>query len=303
MKNIVILGGNGMLGYMLVDYLSKNDIINTTATVRSLKDNQDIINKYKNVKWVEFNVGDDLSVIDGCEYIINAIGTTKPRIDENNLDSIKNAIEVNSVFPYDLAIRTSTNGQQVIQILTDCVFSGTYQCGDCYTEKSYKDATDIYGKSKILGEVVSRNVYNLRCSIIGPEFKRKQFLLEWVRNQHTNVILNGFSNHYWNGITTLHFAKICESIIVNELKPSNSIQHIAPSNVISKLDLIRCISNCFDRKDIVINEDTTNFRNMMLGTNFDVSNDFIWKITGYELPPTIEKMVEELVTYINTMEE
>ena len=98
----------------------------------------------------------------------------------------------------------------MIQIATDCVYSG--KTGG-YNEDSLHDALDAYGKTKSLGEVRSSTFLNIRSSIIGPEINHKVLLLEWFLKQPKGAVLNGFSNHLWNGVTTLQFAELCLTII------------------------------------------------------------------------------------------
>jgi dTDP-4-dehydrorhamnose reductase len=70
-----------------------------------------------------------------------------------------------------LAIFAEDSGAKVIQIATDCVFSGS---NGSYLETDPHDATDVYGKTKSDGEIESSAVMQLRCSIIGRENKGKK---------------------------------------------------------------------------------------------------------------------------------
>ena len=82
---------------------------------------------------------------------------------------------------------TSKNNIKVIQIGTDCVYSGKK---GLYSETDKHDPLDVYGKSKSLGEVFDGSALIIRCSIIGPEFKKqKSFLFEWFLNQHVDCVI------------------------------------------------------------------------------------------------------------------
>jgi dTDP-4-dehydrorhamnose reductase len=69
------------------------------------------------------------------------------------------------------------NSQKKIRLIhfsTDCVFSGTK--GN-YKETDLPDAQDIYGRSKLLGQISYSNTLTLRTSIIGHELQTKYSLL------------------------------------------------------------------------------------------------------------------------------
>lgn len=245
---MIITGSTGMLGSMV------------TKTVRGS------IGLNRN----QFKVGDK---IPDEGRIINCIGLIKFYCKD-----IEQAIRVNALFPHTLPSGT-------IQIATDCVYSGTK--GD-YTENSPHDATDIYGKTKSLGE--AEHLKNLRCSIIGPEIKNHISLLDWFLQQDS---VNGFTNHLWNGVTTYHFAKIVKGVIENNLELP-SLQHIVPADKVTKSELLQIIAKAYN-KDVIIRETEAPVSiDRTLATNNPELNLKLWQNAGYDSPPTIEQMVTEL---------
>lgn len=204
---------------------------------------------------------------------VNCIGLIKPYCDD-----VPKAIRVNAIFPHSLPEGT-------IQIATDCVYSGTK--GN-YVETDSHDATDTYGKTKSLGE--APHLKNLRCSIIGPEIKNHLSLHDWFLSQEK---ANGFTNHLWNGITTLHFSKIVQGAIREDIKLP-PVQHIVPADIVSKAELLRILAEAY-KKDIPVT-DTEDSEGVMrtLSTNNPDMNLRLWKAAGYSSPPTIKDMVEEL---------
>jgi dTDP-4-dehydrorhamnose reductase len=165
-------------------------------------------------------------------------------------------------------------------------------------ESNKHDALDVYGKTKSLGEVWLPNVNHLRCSIIGPEPKSYVSLLEWFRRQPHNAKISGYKNHLWNGVTTLHFAKICHGIIKDNTALTY-LQHVVPSGDITKNDLLCCFSRCYKRLDIQIT--ATNASEVIdrrLATENQQTNELLWKNAGYKTrPPKIEEMVEEMADF------
>ena len=126
---------------------------------------------------------------------------------------VERAIRINALFPHQLARAAHRHGVRLIQIATDCVFSGSR---GKYTEADDHDALDVYGKTKSLGELHVPGALNIRCSIIGPEGKGRTSLMEWFLAQPAGSTVNGFTHHLWNGVTTLQFARLCERIILTE---------------------------------------------------------------------------------------
>lgn len=282
-KKIVILGTTGMLGSMLLEVFSKEGGLETIGINRKRLDAE------------AAGVKEIVRAIKGAKWVINAIGITKPHIHEDSNYEIERAIKVNSLFPHLLAQASNKTGSKVIQITTDCVYTGRK---GRYIETDLHDAVDVYGKTKSLGEVYEKNFYNFRCSIIGLESKgRNKFLLEWFLSQGKGAKLNGFTNHRWNGVTTLHFAKICAGIIKNDLKLPH-IQYIVPKDSVSKADLLEIFSKEFKRRDIQIKriKDKTS-SDRTLSTSNKKLNARIWKLAGFKKPPTIRQMIKEMAGY------
>ena len=304
---VLVLGGSGMLGSMVADVLRKNKNIELYATARNSKV---LKQRIGNLEWVYLDINnqdvEELSVdieelVKDKHYVINCIGMTKPFTHDDNRDEITRAIRNNSTFPHILEEVATEHNVKVIQIATDCVYSGL--AGD-YSEKSKSDALDVYGKTKSLGEVISDNVWNLRCSIIGPEPKTPtSYLMEWFLTQPGESECDGYANHFWNGITTLHFAKICEGIVLNDVSTMQNMQHIVPSSKMAKHDMLEAFGNLFGRKDIKINKvDAPVVVDRTLSTISEVNNLYLWKNAGYDTPPTVKQMLEELSEYDYGME-
>lgn len=285
MKHVLLLGDNGMLGSMFRRVLSDEPLrLSTTCRTPSRPDQ------------IRFDVESDdiyrlLADVGPVDAVINAIGVIKPRIDEASIESRLSAIRVNAAFPHHLAVAAKNNGAHVFQIATDCVYSGVEKL---YSEKSLHDPTDVYGKTKSLGETPSDNVLHLRASIIGPEEGRSTSLWEWVRNQPFNATINGFLNHLWNGVTTFHFSKIVKGLITNEIFLSGVV-HLVPEDVVPKADLVEFIAKASSREDISINRvDASNSVDRTLSTLEPERNRMLWSLAGYSAPPTIESMVLEV---------
>ncbi len=224
--NAIVLGSRGMLGHMVLKVLEQQK----EWEVRGV-DSRDFD--------VETFTPQDVS---GYEYVINCIGALAGS-DEAQME------KVNAEFPLRLAKATSA---KIIHMSTDGVFSGK---GGPYDESSPADATDAYGRSKLEGEVNAPNVLNIRTSIIGPSPYKKKGLLEGFLSQPDGATVQGYTNHIWNGATTLQFAELCEKIIktgmFDSLRQESSVFHFAPNGPVSKYTLLELCKEVW-RKNVKI---------------------------------------------------
>lgn len=270
---ILVLGASGMLGSAVYDVLSRE--FDVTPASRSAG---------------TFDL--DAPLVDGYQWIINAIGVTKPMAGRDDL------YRVNAQFPRDLANTAERTGVRIIQIATDGVFSGAR---GSYKESDPHDATDEYARSKSLGEVNSPAVLHLRCSIIGPEPREPRYLLEWMRRQPQSATVRGFTNHLWNGITTMHFGRIVAGIVRGGIDVP-SVQHVIPTGVITKANLLRELARAYGRTDLHIEdvEAPESIDRTLITERPDV-NAALWRAAGYDQPPRIPQMIEALAASRSTV--
>tara|TARA_B100000073_G_scaffold336060_1_gene330376 strand:+ start:739 stop:1662 length:924 start_codon:yes stop_codon:yes gene_type:complete len=293
-KKILVLGASGMLGKMVSLHLNSKKFFDVIVTSRSQNKfiSENFSGKYLNLD-INFNTKNFLNKFfnenSDYKYIVNCIGVIKPKINESDISSIQNTILTNSYFPLDIQEIANQRGIKYIQIGTDCVYSG--KDGN-YKENSYMDAEDLYGKSKIVGEIPGQNKFLIRSSIIGPEEGTGYSLMNWfLKNKDLKV--SGFKNHLWNGVTTLNFSRIVEGIIMND-EIEFKIQHLLPKNNITKANLLEAFKECF-KKDIKIDHvDADIVIDRTLDTNNTKVNQDLWTAAGYSTIPTIEENIEEL---------
>jgi dTDP-4-dehydrorhamnose reductase len=293
---VVILGGSGMLGSMVADVLSRDARLQVTATARSQSLAQVCTTQLPEASWHVFDcqVERTWSVLNGADWVINAIGITKPLIHDDNPAEVERAIHVNALFPQLLGKRAEQTGTRILQIATDCVYSGAR---GSYVERDAHDALDVYGKTKSLGEAHYPDLHHLRCSIIGPEPKERKFLVEWFLSQGPNKELNGFINHQWNGVTTLHFARICQGVITRNLELPH-LQHVVPSGSMSKADMLIELAAAYKLPDITVRRvEAGTVVDRTLQTENEGLNQVLWDAAGYQQPPTVGDMIREMARY------
>jgi dTDP-4-dehydrorhamnose reductase len=299
MKKVLVLGGNGMLGAALVRWFADNAQVLTTATSRTGESPLGLPGTSNGVNWValdvdQTSVGELLDLCGRFDLVVNAIGRIKQRINLKSLADREATLRANSVFALMLAQAAEAGGFKVVQIATDCVFSGNV---GGYTETDKHDADDLYGMSKSLGEIESSKVFNLRCSIIGLELSSSFSLLNWFLAQPKGAQINGYTNHFWNGITALHFAKICGGLLAAETSCAFNT-HLVPANCLTKHDLLNVFSEAFDRRDVtIIPIEAPQRIDRTLTTGNEELNQKLWLNAGYSTPPSIEEMVAEIASH------
>ncbi len=296
---VAVLGASGMLGSMIVKRLSRNPDLRVLATLRNPSRWEALQSSLPSVQWrtLDAEQADDQVIaraVEGASWVVNAIGIIKPYVKDDKPDQVQRAVRVNALFPHLLAAAAEKTGFRVVQIATDCVYSGVK--GD-YAEGDAHDAWDVYGKTKSLGEVYSPNVFHLRCSIIGPETQAHHSLMDWFLGQPPNGSVNGFLNHLWNGVTTLQFARLFEGIALSQPELAH-VQHVIPADRIAKADLLASLAENFARPDIAINRMNASVAvDRTLVTAHPQANQDLWKRAGYDQPPTTREMVAELAAF------
>lgn len=297
---VVVLGASGMLGSMVLDCLVQESAEQVVATVRGKDLLQRLQAAYGNrVVWHLLDAENCMAsgiteVLVNAEFVINGIGVIKPYIHDDNAAEVERAIMVNALFPHLLAGEAERIGCRVLQIATDCVYSGSK---GRYVEKDAHDPLDVYGKTKSLGEVYSPNVFHLRCSIVGPEPKGHVSLLDWFLGQERSGVVGGYTNHRWNGVTTLHFARLCLGIIRQGLGLPH-LQHLVPTGDVTKAELLECFGREFGRPDVTINPtEAKTVVDRTLATQDQSLNRRLWAAAGYAEPPSVRQMVAEMAQF------
>lgn len=263
MKKIIVLGSNGMAGHIITLYLleqKKYEIYDFCHNKKIRKEsiNVDVTNtKALNLLFEEIKP----------DIVINCIGILKENCDKNLLLSSF----INSFFPKYLEKYFKNSSCKIIHLSTDCVFDGRK---GSYIETDIKNATDIYGITKGMGEIINEKDLTIRTSIIGPEIKDGESLFDWFMKQEGAI--DGYENVWWTGVTTLELAKIIDYIIENNI---SGLYHIIPKEKINKFTLLSYIKDIFKKDKIKIyKEIKTRLDKSLLTTK----SDFKYVIKNYK---------------------
>ena len=278
---VLVLGGSGMLGHTLFRTLAENPQIDAFATLR---------NSYACSNFSPQLHDRLLSGVDATDFdtVTSAFSRCRPEVVVNCVGLVKQlgaskdplaALPINAILPHRLARLCAVAGARLVHISTDCVFSGR-QGG--YTEADFPDAEDLYGRSKLLGEVDEPHAVTLRTSIIGREIGSRNGLVEWFLGERGCV--KGFTNAVFSGVTTNELARV----ILERVLPRSDIRGVwhVSSSPIAKHDLLKLLRAEFGL-DVVIEPDPS----LVIDRSLDSSR--FKDATGYA-PPDWERMISEL---------
>ena len=269
---ILILGSTGVLGSTLNLFLKNKKLklffISRKKNLKSHKYLKDFTN-YKKLENIITNINP--------EIIINCIGVTKFH---NEYDNIKNTKLINTNLPIYLSKFCLRKKIYFLHISTDCVFLGNK--GN-YSDKSIKDAKDLYGLTKNKGEVKNKFSATIRTSFIGPETNSSKSLLNWFLSQKKQV--NGFSKAFFSGLTSIELSKIIYKYFIIKKDFYNQIINIGGKKI-SKYKLLKIIKVVFNKKIDIINYSRFQIDRSLNSTKF-------MKLSKYRLP-TWPYLINEL---------
>lgn len=270
---VLVLGASGMVGHVIAIYLQERGFKVTTFTRSPFKYCQNIIGDATDHHKLS-------GIIKEKRYdaIINSIGILNEEADYNK----PLAILLNSYLPHFLSQLAQSKASKVIQISTDCVFSGKE---GSYTEKSLPDGLAFYDKTKALGEIVNKRDLTFRTSIIGPDLNKEGAgLFNWFMSQVSDI--NGYSSAIWTGVTSLVLAEAIESALAQNL---TGLYHLVNNVSISKLELLNMFNHYMrcDRLNIKPSDIV-----MIDKSLINTRKDFIFTIPEYAI------MVAEMKEWI-----
>lgn len=245
---VLVLGADGMLGHQVVRSLVAAGH-SPVATTRRRPDGSvaDALAGVRVIAGVDVIHRDRVISIlrdAAAAAVVNCAGIVKQR--EESRDPVE-SIRVNSLFPHELAALCRVAGARLIHISTDCVFSGAR---GSYTEDDTPDPLDLYGRTKLLGEVNAAGAITLRTSILGLELRRKESLVEWFLAQRNAV--SGWRKAVYSGVTTFELARVVISLL-EDLPDLYGVWHVSAGRI-DKYDLLCRLRDAL-RADIDVEPD------------------------------------------------
>lgn len=234
---VMVVGASGMLGHRVARHFARSR--DTVALLRKGNRPPRLVRALAGARVVETGPldGDAIAaLLDHYrpELVINAAGLIKQRPEASDPVAM---IEANALLPHRLAAHCSTRAVRLIHVSSDCVFNG-YR--GHYREEDPTDASDLYGRTKRLGEPTGRGVLTMRTSIIGPEIGTAYGLLEWFRARQRTTA-NGYRRVIFPGLPTIRVAMLLETV-ADRFPLLDGLYHVG-AEPIAKHDLLSLIND------------------------------------------------------------
>lgn len=281
---VTVLGADGMLGHVVARTMRQRGDHVTAVTRRRPNDLVAAA-----LTGVEVITGVDARVTDTVvtamvearpDVVVNCIGMVKQR---PGGQAATEAILVNSLLPHRLSELCALADARLITLSTDCVFSGR---SGSYNEQDVPDPVDVYGRSKLLGEVHAPHAVTLRTSIIGLELDRGTGLVEWFLAQSGTV--SGWDKALYSGLTTAELARVI-ALVAHEQPSLSGLWHVA-GPVIDKHSLLVQLARTLGRDVEIMRSPDVVIDRTLDANRFAIA-------TGYR-PPTWDVMLADLADEI-----
>jgi dTDP-4-dehydrorhamnose reductase len=280
---VLILGGEGMLGHKVFQVLSQR-----LETFVTFQNPQGLWKSYPVYEEVDHER--TIGGVDAMDFdtVVRAFAQVRPHVAVNCIGIIKQlreakdpiiSINLNSLFPNRLAELCAATGTRMFHISTDCVFSGRK---GSYTEDDIPDAEDLYGRTKLLGEVIREGCLTIRTSIFGRDFAKQSALLEWFLSNRGGRV-RGYANAIYTGFPTQVLARIMGDLIAD--LPDLSGLYQVSSEPIGKYDLLVKI-----RDAMALDIEIEPYEDFYCDRSLDCSR--FRAETGYKIPEWDEMIAE-----------
>jgi dTDP-4-dehydrorhamnose reductase len=268
---VLVLGGDGMLGHEL--YRELRDHHETRVTQRSQSPEPHV---FAGVEVRGSRRIEEIIAQFRPAAVVNCIGIVKQRPESEEAIT---SIEVNALLPHRLAIACRAAGAHLVQLSTDCVFSGDK---GGYREEDRPDPVDVYGRSKLLGEVTGEGALTLRTSMIGLGLNRKTSLVDWFLAQQGKV--QGYRRAIFSGLTTRELSRVIR-MIVEKHPQASGLYHLSAAPI-DKYTLLVKLRERLGRSVDIVPADEPHIDRSLDSTRFR-------RVFGWQ-PPPWDAMLDEL---------
>ena len=244
---ILILGASGMLGNALLRFFTESIgyvVYGSVRTERAKsfipKNLQD--NIFAGVDVENFDSLTRLFAFVRPDVVVNCVGLVKQLA---AAEDVLSALPINSLLPHRLARLCEISNCRLVHMSTDCVFSGHK---GMYVETDIPDASDLYGRSKHMGEVDYQNAITLRTSIIGHELDGERSLINWFLAQKDKV--KGFKKAIFSGLPTVEVARVIRDYVIPNPE-LHGLYHLSV-DPISKFDLLTLVNEVYGKNISIV---------------------------------------------------
>lgn len=268
---ILVLGASGMLGNAMLRVMSAQEGWSVFGTVRGADPALHMAApRAVLIPGVHADQPDSLLAAFAQarpDVVINCVGLVKQL---SNAEDPLVAVPINTLLPHRLARMCEVAGARLVHVSTDCVFSGKQ---GSYTESDLADAQDVYGRSKLLGEVDYPHAVTLRTSIIGHELRSAHGLIDWFLSQQAQV--KGYTKAVFSGLPTCELARVVRDFVIPHAS-LRGVYHVA-AEPISKHDLLQIVNREYGKNLQIETDDQVKINRSLDASRFR-------EATGYVAP-------------------
>jgi len=270
---VLVLGITGMLGNAVFRLLGSSPGIDPVGTARGAQ----AAGRFEPSLRARVRTGIDVESDAGLtallqaerpDAVINCVGVVKQLA---QADDPLVAIPINALLPHRLARLCAGVGARLVHVSTDCVFAGTR---GAYREDDPPDATDLYGRSKLLGEVGAPQAVTLRTSIIGHELDGTHGLVGWFLAQQGTV--RGYTRAIFSGLPTVVLAEVIRDHVLPD-RSLLGLYHVA-ADPIAKYELLQRVAREYGHDTPIVPDDRVAIDRSLDGSRFR-------EATGWRAPP------------------
>lgn len=279
---VLILGATGMLGNAMLRFLADSPGFDAVGSARSSGG----VRLLRADLQPRVRIGVD---VENADALARLIDTERPAVVVNCVGLVKQlaeaddplaALPINAMLPHRLSRLCSLAGARLVHVSTDCVFAGRH---GHYTEDSAPDAEDLYGRSKLLGEVTAdAHAVTLRTSIVGHELASAHGLVGWFLSQSGSV--RGYRRAVFSGVPTVELARIVRDHVLPD-PTLTGLYHVSAAPV-DKYTLLRTVAAQYGRGIEIVPDDRVVIDRSLDSTRFRAA-------TGYQ-PPDWPELVRRM---------
>lgn len=281
---VMVLGVTGMLGNAMFRLLSESSTLVVYGTARVEGSRRYFSGNLASQIIVDVDVENHDSLVRAIavvrpDVVVNCVGLVKQLANANDPLQV---VPINTLLPHRLAALCQVTGARLVHFSTDCVFSGAK--GN-YLESDFPDANDLYGRSKLLGEVDYPHAITLRTSIVGHELSGHRSLVNWFLAQQG--VVRGFTRAIFSGMPTVELARVVRDFVLPRVQ-LHGLYHVA-AMPINKFELLKLVAKTYGKAIEIIPSDE-------LIIDRSLKADRFKEATGYE-PPEWPALVQRMYEF------
>jgi dTDP-4-dehydrorhamnose reductase len=281
LTTVLVLGVSGMLGNAVLRLFATSPGFTVFGSMRSAA----LLSRLPAAVRSQVITGVD---VENADSLMRLFATVRPQVVVNCVGLVKQlaeaddpllALPINALLPHRLARLCEVAGARLVHVSTDCVYSG--ERGG-YVESDLPDARDLYGRSKLLGEVDYPTAVTLRTSIIGHELGSAHGLVGWFLAQTQRV--KGYRRAVFSGLPTDELARVIRDHVLP--RPALRGTYHVSAEPIDKFELLTLVARAYCKQIEIVPDEVVRIDRSLDSTRFRAATGY----TPADWPTLIARM-------------